>query len=541
VNSKPVANTAPAANARTAKFVPDTEIASDVESATPSRDTEIPQEINADTETIPTRLIAKSSSPLKFETSEDIEPIEVPVLASPNASSLASDEVDASEETNVSDKSNSFQAEPAVATADVATQLQQSQMLNNAARASTAPARSQSTPSIDATKNPARTPRVSDHDENDLELVKSEIEPSVASAIPIELFLGAVGIQTAPAPREISSASVDAEASDETRFVAEDADFSFDSDVGAHFKRAVAASKDDAASQTDFAADVEDVTVHVPAANQQAASDAEVEQEPAFVADLGEVRVIASQSTSRKNVQAVAADDTKQKEIEIQPLRTELRAAASDNKSVAQVPANDRNAAFSSPFASGEKIARQSSPEGISFEAGQREISASTVTAPFVDGGRPETIASRNSTAPAAPPTASRAEQLLDHTLDAIPNPLRVTTFEIKPEGHGVIRVRISARGEGEKAVWRVQIQTNDPAARSLLSEHLNELRERLPAENVQVELRGANDVRTEVSQRENGGSRERNGEQRQSRGEEQRQPKQQKSGTFLEWLAAQE
>lgn len=403
-----------------------------------------------------------------------------------------------------------------------------------------------------------------------------------------EILLGAAGVLTATTPRAVQGTVVQAKFSDESQQDSEiklDTDFGAAPDAGARAMRSTPSSGNDAAPVRDFnvnidtvaareltsdveddstedvagqpikdfaadvdvaplrdfKADVEATPVDLAVVKQRLSSDVQTEAVSAAVTTPGEMRVIASQS-SRKEVASVVAEKGVKSDLEIQPLRTELRAVASDKKSGERVLDRAISADFARYFAGGEeKIARQSSPEGISYDAGQREISASAMTAPFVDGGRPETIASRNSSEPAATANPTRAERLLDHTLDAIPNPLRVTTFEIKPEGHGVIRVRISARGEGENAVWRVQINTSDPSARSLLSEHMNELRERLPAENVQVELGGANDVRQEVPQRETGGSRERNGEQRQSREEQQRQSKQQKSGNFLEWLAAQE
>jgi len=375
-------------------------------------------------------------------------------------------------------------------------------------------------------------------DSEELESVES------AEAVASEFLLGAAGVLNAMAPRQLQTNDVAAETSDEST---EHTDLFQDPDSSAELETALSRSPKAVLAETgapdsetfDFEA-IDTVDTRTPVAREMPR-----ENVAAFAEELGEVRVIATQM-SRKSVQPERSEDVEQKEAEILPVRTELRAMPVDKKGgekVAEPALSKKSVEFAQSFSrgSGEKVARQSSPEGFSFDAGQREISASAVTAPSFDGGRPETIASRNSTPTNNPTPSTRAERLSGQILEAIPNPLRVTTFEIKPEGHGAIRVRISARGEGESAVWRVQIQTSDPAARSLLSEHLNELRERLPAENVQVELRGANDVRTEVSQRENGGSRERNGEQRQSRGEEQRQPRQQKSGNFLEWLKAQE
>jgi len=513
---------------------------------TPAFDAEGPQKFKVATGATPARMTAKESIPPEPKASENVESIFVAVQSTgaqeinPKVSAASNPKTD-----------DSDAATPNSTIVSGVTGLQQAQAFKDALRTSAAPACSPVASHVESTPAQALSlSRISEYADTDAEFVASELEAAApdTAAIPIELFLGAAGVLNAPAPRQISSEPLEAEVSDDAQIPADEsveADFTFASST--RFTPAITTSKEEdaATSQNDFAADVDEASIQLPAASRQAPNDADADQAPAFIADLGEVRVISSQNSSRKDVQSAAAEDTKRKEIEFQPLRTELRAVAVDKKSGETVAEPATKAAEFARVLSGwngEKIARQSSPEGFSTAAVQSEISASTVTAPFVDGGRPETIASRNSSEPTPTANPSRAERLLDYTLDAIPNPLRVTTFEIKPEGHGTIRVRISARGEGEKAVWRVQIQTSDPAARSLLSEHLNELRERLPAENVQVELRGANDVRPEVTQRENGGSRERNGEQRQSRGEEQqRQPKQQKSGTFLEWLAAQE
>lgn len=537
VTSNPTAKATPVESARASApmFNTETEFSNEIEPFTPMLDAEGTQEFKVATGATPARMTEKELIPPEPETSECAESNFLVVQSSDtqNATSAPTASVPSPQ------KSEDFDTDHAAGVAANANvQLQQA-----APRAAT---RTPEASHVAAT--PARAEnmsRVNEHEESNVERAANE---TGSTPIPIELFLGAAGVLNSPAPRHITSEPLEAEVSDDTQIPADDsvdADFTFASNT--RFTPAITTSKEEsaAASQNDFAADVDNATIQSLAASREVGSDAVADQEPAFIADLGDVRVISSQNSSRKNVHSVGAEDTKQKEIEFQPLRTELRTVAVDKKSGETVAEPATKAAEFARVLSGwngEKIARQSSPEGFSTAAVRSEISASTITAPFVDGGRPETIASRNSSEPTPTASPSRAERLLDHTLDAIPNPLRVTTFEIKPEGHGAIRVRISARGEGEKAVWRVQIQTSDPAARSLLSEHLNELRERLPAENVQVELRGANDVRPEVSQRENGGSRERNGEQRQSRGEEQqRQPKQQKSGTFLEWLAAQE
>lgn len=105
----------------------------------------------------------------------------------------------------------------------------------------------------------------------------------------------------------------------------------------------------------------------------------------------------------------------------------------------------------------------------------------------------PENLAS--SFLPAAPSKFSveperestPATMLAGKILEALPKPLQATTIVIRPEGFGTIQIRISPESAHSDAAWRITIRTSDPAAHALLSQSVNEIRQNLRSEAVNI------------------------------------------------------
>lgn len=121
-------------------------------------------------------------------------------------------------------------------------------------------------------------------------------------------------------------------------------------------------------------------------------------------------------------------------------------------------------------------------------------------------------------------PDATPAQRLVRTTLEAIPRPLTAMNIEIRPEGFGLIQVRVAAP-QSRASNWRVEIRTADPAARALLNDNMNELQRGLKTDWISVQpmpgLGGSGSAQAGAEDRNAGG---RNG-QRQAFYDPQRHP----------------
>src|SRR5208282_194883 len=59
--------------------------------------------------------------------------------------------------------------------------------------------------------------------------------------------------------------------------------------------------------------------------------------------------------------------------------------------------------------------------------------------------------------------------------------------IEIRPEGLGIIQIRLSPQNTNDGTAWRVDIRATNPTAQALLSDNLSALRQSLKTESVHV------------------------------------------------------
>ena len=120
--------------------------------------------------------------------------------------------------------------------------------------------------------------------------------------------------------------------------------------------------------------------------------------------------------------------------------------------------------------------ARHSLPPVVAHDVSPSENSASNYSV-----AAPSSFSTDSVQEPAPPAT------LVGRILEAIPKPLQATTIVIRPEGFGTIQIRISPQSAGADGAWRITIRASDPAAHALLKESVNEIRQNLKSDAVNI------------------------------------------------------